>query len=124
MKFEAGVLYGDKLLELLNHAKEHRYALPAVNVIGTHSINAVLECAKLMNSPVMIQFSHGGAQFVAGKGLSNQNDFASIQGAISGAMHVHHMAKAYGVPVVLHTDHAAKKLLAWIDGLLAAGEQY
>ncbi|PTX20035.1 fructose-bisphosphate aldolase [Pontibacter mucosus] len=123
-RFRAGVLYGDEVTELFKYANENNFALPAVNVIGTNSINAVLETAKAVNSPVIIQFSHGGAQFYAGKGLSNDAQKAAIAGAISGAQHVHLMAEAYGVPVVLHTDHAAKKLLPWIDGLLDAGEKY
>ena len=123
-KFRPGVLWGDEVTELLNYANENNFALPAVNVIGTNSINAVLETAREVNSPVMIQFSNGGASFVAGKGLSNENQQASILGGISGAMHVHAMAKAYGVTVILHTDHCAKKLLPWIDGLLDAGERF
>jgi fructose-bisphosphate aldolase, class II len=108
----------------LSYAKENAFALPAVNVINTSTVNAVLETAKKVNSPVIIQFSNGGAQFFAGKGLSNDGQKASIAGGISGALHVHKMAEAYGVPVVLHTDHAAKKLLPWIDGLLAEGKEF
>lgn len=123
-KFRAGVLFGKEVQELFKYANDNNFALPAVNVIGTNSVNAVLETAKAVNSPVIIQFSHGGAQFFAGKGLSNDNQKAAIAGAISGAQHVHLMAEAYGVPVILHTDHAAKKLLPWIDGLLDAGEKH
>ncbi|GHA60850.1 class II fructose-bisphosphate aldolase [Pontibacter akesuensis] len=123
-RFRAGVLYGDEVTELFKYANENNFALPAVNVIGTNSINAVLETAREVNSPVIIQFSNSGAQFYAGKGLSNDQQKSAIAGAISGAHHVHIMAEAYGVPVILHTDHAAKKLLPWIDGLLDAGEQY
>ncbi|WP_299985784.1 class II fructose-bisphosphate aldolase [uncultured Pontibacter sp.] len=123
-RFRSGVLFGDEVTELFKYANENNFALPAVNVIGTNSINAVLETAKSLNSPVIIQFSHGGATFFAGKGLENDNQRAAIAGAVSGAQHVHLMAEAYGVPVVLHTDHAAKKLLPWIDGLLDAGEKY
>ena len=123
-KFRPGVLYGDEVTELFNYANENNFALPAVNVIGTNSVNAVLETARAVNSPVIIQFSHGGAQFFAGKGLANDQQKAAIAGAISGAQHVHLMAEAYGVPVILHTDHAAKKLLPWIDGLLDAGEKF
>ncbi len=123
-RFRSGVLWGDEVQELMKHANDNNYALPAVNVIGTNSINAVLETARAVNSPVMIQFSNGGAQFNAGKGLSNEDQKAAILGSISGAMHVHSMAAAYGVPVVLHTDHCAKKLLPWIDGLIAAGERF
>ncbi|PKV75678.1 class II fructose-bisphosphate aldolase [Pontibacter ramchanderi] len=123
-RFRSGVLFGDEVTELFKYANENNFALPAVNVIGTNSINAVLETAKSLNSPVIIQFSHGGATFFAGKGLDNADQKAAIAGAVSGAQHVHLMAEAYGVPVVLHTDHAAKKLLPWIDGLLDAGEKY
>ncbi|MCF8246574.1 MAG: class II fructose-bisphosphate aldolase [Saprospiraceae bacterium] len=123
-RFRSGVLHGDEVTELLQHANDNNYALPAVNVIGTNSVNAVLETAKAVNSPVMIQYSNGGAVFFAGKSLSNEGQSAAIMGGISGAMHVHTMAKAYGVPVVLHTDHCAKKLLPWIDGLLTAGEKF
>ncbi|MBK8505137.1 MAG: class II fructose-bisphosphate aldolase [Saprospiraceae bacterium] len=104
--------------------EQNDFALPAVNVIGTNSVNAVLETAKAVNSPVIIQFSNGGAVFFAGKSLSNEKENAAILGGISGAMHVHTMAAAYGVPVILHTDHCAKKLLPWIDGLLDAGEKF
>jgi len=120
----AGVLHGDELPSLFQYAKANAFALPAVNVTGTNTVNAVLETAKAVNSPVMIQFSNGGAQFFAGKSVPNGDQRASIAGAISGAKHVHEMAALYDVPVVLHTDHAAKKLLTWIDGLLDAGEKY
>ena len=121
---KAGVLSGKDMMDLLKDAKDNKYALPAVNVIGSDSINAVLETAREVNSPVMIQFSNGGAAFNAGKGLSNDGQKAAIAGAVAGAHHVHMMAEHYGVPVILHTDHAAKKLLPWIDGLLDAGEEY
>lgn len=124
MKFKPGVKYGEELKDLLDYAKESEFALPAVNVINTSTINGVLETAKKVNSPVIIQFSNGGAQFYAGKSLPNDKQQASIAGAISGALHVHKMAEAYGVPVILHTDHAAKKLLPWIDGMLAEGKEY
>jgi fructose-bisphosphate aldolase class II len=120
----AGVLYGDEIQALFRHAKANAYAMPAVNVTGTNTVNAVLEAAKAVNSPVMIQFSNGGAQFFAGKSVPNGDQRASIAGGISGAQHVHLMAELYDVPVVLHTDHAAKKLLPWIDGLLEAGEKH
>lgn len=123
-RFRPGVLHGDEVTELLKYANEHDFALPAVNVVGTNSVNAVLETAREVNSPVMIQFSSGGAAFFAGKGMSNKNHKGAILGGISGAMHVHTMAAAYGVPVVLHTDHCAKKILPWIDGLLDAGEKF
>lgn len=124
MKFKPGVLYGKELLDFYRYADEKNFALPAVNVIGTNSINAVLETAREVKSAVIIQFSNSGAAFYAGKGLSNENQKAAIAGAISGAMHVHNLAEHYGVPVILHTDHAAKKLLMWIDGLLDAGEKH
>ena len=120
----AGVLHGDEVQALFRHAKAHGYALPAVNVTGTNTVNGVLETAKALNSAVMVQFSNGGAQFYAGKSVPNDKQQASIAGGISGAHHVHQMAALYDVPVVLHTDHAAKKLLPWIDGLLDAGEKY
>ena len=122
LKFQSGVLTGTEVQELFKLAKEKAFALPAVNVIGSNSINAVLETAAELNSPVIIQFSNGGAQFNAGKGLSNENEQAAIAGAIAGAKHVHELAKHYGAKVILHTDHCAKKLLPWIDGLLDAGE--
>ena len=123
-KYKAGVLFGDDLTALYQDAKENQFALPAVNTIGTNSINATLETAAKVNSPVIIQFSNGGAQFIAGKGMPNDKLQANIAGAISGALHIHNVAQYYGVPVVLHTDHAAKKWLPWISGLLDAGEQY
>lgn len=123
-KYKAGVLYGEELEALYNDAKNNNFALPAVNVIGTDSVNAVLETAAKVNSPVIIQFSNGGAQFYAGKGMPNDKLQANIVGAVSGAKHVHEVAKHYGVPVILHTDHAAKKWLPWIDGLLKAGEDF
>ncbi|NYJ28465.1 class II fructose-bisphosphate aldolase [Allomuricauda sp. ARW1Y1] len=119
-----GVATGDEVQAIFNHAKANGYALPAVNVIGSDSINAVMETAATLNSPVIIQFSNGGAQFNAGKGLSNENQQAAILGAVAGAKHVHQLAKAYGATVILHTDHCAKKLLPWIDGLLDASEQH
>jgi len=121
---KAGVIFGEELNQLLRKANQEHYAIPAVNVISSHTVNAVLETARNLNSPVIIQFSNGGAQFFAGKGLKNDQQQASIAGGISGAHHVHLMAEAYGIPVILHTDHAAKKLLPWIDGLLNAGEAY
>ena len=119
-----GVATGDEVQAIFNHAKENAYALPAVNVIGSSSINAVMETAASLNAPVIIQFSNGGAQFNAGKGLSNENQQAAILGGIAGAKHVHQLAESYGATVILHTDHCAKKLLPWIDGLLDASEQH
>ncbi len=119
-----GVLFGDDVQKVYNMAKEVGFAIPAVNVVSTDSINAILEAAAKVKSPVIIQFSNGGASYYAGKGLDNTNEKAAIVGAISGAKHVHMMAEAYGVAVILHTDHAAKKLLPWIDALLDAGEKH
>jgi fructose-bisphosphate aldolase class II len=119
-----GVVTGDDVTKLFNHAKENGFAIPAVNCVGTDSINAVLEAAAAVKSPVIVQFSNGGAIFIAGKGLKNENEKAAILGSISGALHIHNVAEAYGVPVIIHTDHAAKKLLPWIDGLLDASEKY
>ena len=115
---------GDGLRALFDYANENDFALPAVNVVSSSSINAVMETAKKVNSPVIIQFSNGGAVFLAGKGMDNTDQQAAIAGGVAGALHVHTLAKHYGVSVVLHTDHAAKKLLPWIDGLLDAGEEY
>ena len=119
-----GVVTGDDVQKLFEIAKANNFALPAVNCVGTDSINAVLEAASKAKSPVIVQFSNGGAQFIAGKGLKLEGQKTAILGAISGAKHVHAVAEYYGVPVVVHTDHAAKKLLPWIDGLLDAGEQH
>jgi len=123
-KINVGVATGDDVQKIFNLAKKRKFALPAVNVIGSNSINGVLETASSLNAPVIIQFSNGGAVFNAGKGLSNKNQNAAIKGAIAGAKHVHELSKAYNIPVILHTDHAAKKLLPWIDGLLNAGENH
>jgi fructose-bisphosphate aldolase class II len=120
---KGGVATGDEVQKIFCLAKEKKFALPAVNVIGSNTINGVLETASSLNAPVIIQFSNGGAIFNAGKGLSNENQNAAINGAIAGARHVHELSKAYNVPVILHTDHAAKKLLPWIDGLLSASEK-
>ena len=120
----AGVVTGDGVQALLAWAKAEELALPAVNVVGTNTVNAALETARDVNSPIMIQFSNGGAKFFAGKGLANENQRAAIAGAVSGAQHVRQMAELYGVPVIVHTDHAARKLLPWIDGLLDAGEAH
>ena len=123
-KFPKGVLTGSQLQEVFNDAKKNKYALPAVNVTNTSTVNAVMETAAEVNSPAIIQFSNGGCVFYAGKALSNNNHSAAIAGGISGAMHVHHMAELYGASIILHTDHAALKLLPWIDGLLNAGEKF
>jgi fructose-bisphosphate aldolase class II len=123
-KYSAGVLFGEELEALYNDAKANEFAMPAVNVIGTDSINATLESAAKVNSPVIIQFSNGGAQFMAGKGMPNDKLQANISGAISGALHIHNVAKHYGVPVVLHTDHASHKWLPWITALVDAGQEF
>lgn len=122
-KFPAGVLTGEKVGQLFAYAKEKGFAIPAVNVTGTDTINAVLETAAAVGSPVIVQLSNGGAAFYAGKGMKLEGQGAAILGAISAAKHVHTVATAYGVPVILHTDHAAKKLLPWIDGLIEASEK-
>ena len=119
-----GVATGKEVQAIFNLAKEKAFALPAVNVVGSNTINAVLETARDLNAPVIIQFSNGGAQFNAGKGLLNENQKSAIAGGVAGAKHIHLLAEAYGVPVILHTDHCAKKLLPWIDGLLDASEEH
>lgn len=119
-----GVVLGDDVQTLYDHARSNQYALPAVNTVGTNSINATLEAAAKVNSPVIIQLSNGGASFFLGKGAKLEGQEASIEGAVAAAKYVHAVAEIYGVPVMLHTDHAAKKLLPWIDGLLDAGEQH
>jgi fructose-bisphosphate aldolase, class II len=122
-KFRAGVLFGDEVKELLDYAKAHEFALPAVNCIGTSSINAALAAGREVNSPMMIQLSNGGAQFFIGKGVKGDNQLGPVLGGLAGAHYVDAAAKAYGVPVVLNTDHCAKKLLPWVDGLLAGSEE-
>ena len=117
-----GVAHGDEVQEIFKLAKLKKFALPAVNVIGSNSINSVLETASEINSPVIIQFSNGGSIFNAGKGLSNENQNAAIKGAVAGARHVQELSKEYKIPVILHTDHAARKLLPWIDGLMLENE--
>ena len=119
-----GVATGDEVQAIFSYAKEKAFALPAVNVTSSSTVNAVMETAARLNAPVIIQFSNGGAQFFAGKGLSNSNELAAIKGGVAGAKHIHELAESYGATVILHTDHAAKKLLPWIDGLLDASEKY
>jgi fructose-bisphosphate aldolase class II len=119
-----GVATGDEVQEIFRYAKEKGFALPAVNVTGSSTVNAVMETAAKLNAPVIIQFSNGGAQFNAGKGMSNANEQSAILGGIAGALHIHTLAEAYGATVILHTDHCAKKLLPWIDGLLDASEKH
>jgi fructose-bisphosphate aldolase class II len=123
-KYRAGVLYGEELRAIYQDAKDNGFALPAVNTIGTNSINATLETAAKVNSPVIIQFSNGGAQFIAGKGMPNDKMQGNISGAVSGALHIHNVARYYGVPVILHTDHAAKKWLPWVSGMIDAGLEF
>jgi len=125
LNLEPGVICGEDVKRLFDYANKNDFAIPAVNVVGTDSVNAVLETAREVNSPVIIQFSNGGAHFFAGQGLSKENQTGAIAGGISGALQVvHNVAEYYGVPVVLHTDHAARKLLPWIDALLDAGEEF
>ena len=121
---KAGVASGQEVQEIFKHAKANQYAIPAVNVVGSNTINTVLETAREVNAPVIIQFSNGGAQFNAGKGLSNEDQRAAIAGSVAGAHHIHALAEAYNTPVILHTDHCAKKLLPWIDGLISASEAH
>ena len=123
-KFPAGVATGQMVTDIFQYAKENKFALPAVNVIGSSNVNATIETAAKLNSPVIIQFSNGGAAFNAGKGLSNESQKAAILGGIAGAKHIHTLAEAYGATVILHTDHCAKKLLPWIDGLMDANEEF
>lgn len=120
----AGVVTGDKVQEIFHYAKSNNFALPAANVVGTNSVNAVLETARDVNSPVVLQFSNGGSVFFAGKGMGNLDQQAAIAGAISGAQHVHKIAPLYDARVILHTDHCARKILPWIDGVLDAGEAF
>ena len=122
--FKPGVVTGKQVQEIFDFAKANNFALPAVNVVGSNSINAVMETARDLNAPVIIQFSNGGAHFNAGKGLSNENEKAAIAGAVAGAKHIHHLAKLYEIPVILHTDHCSKSKLPWIDGLLVEGEKF
>jgi len=119
-----GVISGDDVQKVFQVAKENNFAIPAVNCVGTDSVNAVIEAAAKVKAPVIVQFSNGGATFFAGKGLKLEGQQTQVLGAIAGAKHVHTVAESYGVPVILHTDHAAKKLLPWIDGLLDAGEKF
>lgn len=119
-----GVATGKEVQKIHAFAKKNGFALPAVNVVGSNTINTVMETAAALNSPVIIQFSNGGAVFNAGKGLSNENEQAAIAGAVAGAKHVHQLAELYGATVILHTDHCAKKLIPWLDGLLDAGEKF
>src|SRR5512142_781690 len=120
----AGVIVGDNVQKVFAYAKAHGFALPAANCTGTNTVNAALETAREIDRPMVIQFSNTGAQFYAGKSLNNDGQRASVAGAIAGATHVHQLAEVYGARVLVHTDHCAKKLLPWVDGLLDAGEAY
>ena len=122
--FPADVATGNMVTEIFQYAKEKQFALPAVNVVGSSNVNATLETASKLNSPVIIQFSNGGAIYNAGKGLNNDNQRAAVLGAVAGAKHIHELAEYYGATVILHTDHCAKKLLPWIDGLMDANEEH
>ncbi len=119
-----GVATGDDVQKIFDYAKQKGFALPAVNVTSSSTVNAVMETAAKLNSPVIIQFSNGGGQFFAGKGLKNENERAAIAGSIAGAKHIHELAELYGATVILHTDHCAKNLLPWIDGLMDANEKF
>ena len=118
------ILTGNDVQKIFDLAKQKKFAIPAVNVIGSNSINATLETAAKLNAPVIIQFSNGGGSFNAGKGLGNIDQIASVKGSIAGAKHVHELAKSYNSTVILHTDHAARKLLPWVDGLLDESERH
>jgi len=117
-------IYGKQTQQLFKLAKDKKFALPAINVSGTNTINAVLESASEINSPVIIQFSNGGSQFIAGKGMSNENNKSSISGSIAGAYHIHNVVDNYGAKVIIHTDHCSRNLLPWIDGLLDHGKEH
>merc|ERR1719265_545566 len=119
-----GVVTGKALVDLLNYAKENEFAIPGVNIVGTSSINACMEAAKKAGGPIMVTFSRGGGQFITGKAADNENDAACIAGCVAGALHVRTVAKLYGVPVILHTDHCQKSWLTWFDGMLKADEEY
>lgn len=123
-KVAPGIATGSAVREIFRIAKQEGFAIPAVNCVGSESVNAAMEAARDVNSPIIIQFSNGGAGFIAGKGLKSDKFRTDVIGAVAGARHVHTLAEAYGVPVILHTDHCAKKLIPWVDGLLDASEKY
>jgi fructose-bisphosphate aldolase class II len=123
-KLKPGVVTGQDMIDVFNHARANGYAIPAVNCTMSPVINACLEAAKIANAPMIIQFSNGGGHFMAGKGLDNKDQKAAVAGCVAGALAVRSLAKSYGVPVILHTDHCAKNLLPWFDGLLEANEDY
>lgn len=120
----AGVITGDDVRKVFQYASDHGFAIPAINCTSSSTVNAALEAARDAKAPIIIQFSQGGAAYYAGKGLANGKQEASILGAIAGAHHVRAVAKSYGIPVIIHSDHCAKKLLPWFDGMLAADEEY
>ncbi|PBK65575.1 hypothetical protein ARMSODRAFT_960947 [Armillaria solidipes] len=120
----AGVLTGDNVRKVFEYAKENKFAIPAINVTSSSTANAVLEAARDIKSPIIIQVSQGGSAYFAGKGLANDKQQASVAGATAAAHHVRTVSKAYGVPVILHSDHCAHKLLPWFDGMLEADEAY
>eukprot|EP00971_Amphidinium_carterae_P125457 2485224-Amphidinium_carterae.1 len=119
-----GVVTGKALVDLLNYAKDNEFAIPGVNIVGTNSINACMEAAAKAGGPIMVTFSRGGGQFIAGKTANNDDDAACIAGAVAGALHVRTVAELYGVPVILHTDHCQKSWLPWFDGMIEANEKY
>ncbi|KAK8097793.1 fructose-bisphosphate aldolase- class II [Apiospora kogelbergensis] len=121
---KTGVIYGDDVLALFKYAREHKFAIPAINCTSSSTVVASLEAARDAKSPIVLQVSNGGAAYFAGKGVDNKDQFASIQGSIAAAHYIRAIAPAYGVPVVLHTDHCAKKLLPWLDGMLDADEDF
>jgi fructose-bisphosphate aldolase class II len=119
-----GVITGEGVQNVFRFARANEFALPAVNVTSSSTVNAAMETAVELNSPIIIQLSNGGAAFYAGKGLDNDNERAAVAGAVSAAHHVHQLAGSYGARVILHTDHCARKLLPWVDGVLSAGEAF
>jgi len=119
-----GVIVGDDVLSLFKYAQEQKFAIPSINVTSSSTVVAALEAARDKNSPIILQISQGGAAYFAGKGVPNGNQEASIAGAIAGAHYIRSIAPTYGIPVVLHTDHCAKKLLPWLDGMLDEDEHY
>lgn len=121
---KSGVIYGDDVRQLFLYAQEKGFAIPAINVTSSSTVVAALEAARDNKSPIILQTSNGGAAYFAGKGVSNEGQNAAIQGSIAAAHYIRAIAPAYGIPVVLHTDHCAKKLLPWFDGMLAADEKF
>jgi len=124
LKVKSGVIYGDDVLNLFKYCQEKEFAIPAINVTSSSTAVAALEAARDAKAPIILQVSQGGAAYFAGKGVANKNQEASIAGAIAAAHYIRAVAPAYGIPVVLHTDHCAKKLLPWFDGMLEADEAW